>query len=149
MSAPMMLLIQAQKARAKAKKDKAKAKAKRLKLRQSPKRLKAEADRLFSLLIRSKGYCESGRPNHAGPLQCAHGFSRRYMGTRWITQNAFSLCAGCHVYFTHRPIEWDEWMRLKRGPLYEPLRHRALTLPTPDIPLTVLELKERLALLAY
>ena len=148
MSAPMMLLIQAQKARKKAKKDKAKAKAKRLKLRQSPKRLKVEADRLFSLLIRARGHCESGRDGCKGPLQCAHGFSRRYMGTRWVTENCFCLCAGHHLYWTHRPIEWDEWMRLKLGKFYEPLRHRALTLTTPDITLTVSEIKERLALLA-
>lgn len=149
MSAPMLLALQAKKARAKANKDKAKAKAKRLKLRQSPKRLKAEADRLFSLLIRARGHCESGRPNHAGPLQCAHGFSRRYMGTRWVTANAWCLCAGCHVYWTHRPIEWDEWMRSSLGNnLYAQLRCRALTLTTPDIPERVSELRERLAYVA-
>ncbi len=77
--------------------------------------LKQECDRLFSLIVRSRGGCESGRPNHAGNLQCAHGFSRRYLRTRWNTDNAWALCAGCHTFFTARPLEWDDWMLDRMG----------------------------------
>ena len=79
------------------------------------KHLKAECDRLFSLHIRNRGACESGRPNHAGGLQCAHGFSRRYLGVRWNESNAWALCAGCHTFYTHHPIEWDDWLADKWG----------------------------------
>ena len=74
------------------------------------KHLKAECDRLFSLKIRERGECESGRPNHAGGHQCAHGFSRRYQTVRWNETNAWCLCAGCHTFYTHHPIEWDDWL---------------------------------------
>lgn len=72
--------------------------------------LKDECDRLFGLMVRSRAKCESGRDKHKGVLQCAHGFSRRYLPTRWDEANAWSLCAGCHIYFTARPLEWDDWM---------------------------------------
>ncbi len=74
------------------------------------KHLKAECDRLFSLHIRNRGTCESGRPNHNGSLQCAHGFSRRYLTVRWNPNNAWAFCGGCHVFYTHHPIEWDDWL---------------------------------------
>lgn len=74
------------------------------------KHLKAECDRLFSLHIRNRGTCESGRPNHNGNLQCAHGFSRRYLTVRWNPNNAWAFCGGCHVFYTHHPIEWDDWL---------------------------------------
>lgn len=105
---------------------KRRAKAKRLKIRQSPKRLKAKADRLFSIAVRSVGLCESGRIEHKGPLQCAHGFSRRYLATRWTRENAFCLCAGCHVFYTHRPLEWDNWLRDRLGVRYWDVRAGAL-----------------------
>jgi len=110
-------------------------KAKRLKLRKpSHAEMVRKADKAFSLRVRECGLCESGRPNHAGPLQCAHGFSRRYHATRWQFRNAFSLCAGCHVFFTHRPIEWDEWIRDRMGAdRYESLRQLALHAPNPDM----------------
>ena len=118
--------IAAMKQRAKLRADKRRAKAKRLKLRQSATALKTRADRLFSLAVRSVGHCQSGRPEHKGPLQCAHGFSRRYLATRWDRRNAWALCAGCHVYYTHRPLEWDEWMRYRMGFAYPEVRALAL-----------------------
>lgn len=74
------------------------------------KHLKMECDRMFSLAIRQRGACESGRKTHSGALQCAHGFSRRYLSVRWNDHNAWALCAGCHVFYTHHPIEWDDWL---------------------------------------
>lgn len=87
--------------------------------------VKRRMDKNFSLYIRGRGHCESGREKHAGVLQCAHGFSRRYTATRWDTRNAWCLCAGCHKYYTHHPIEWDEWMR-SRMENYEAIRLKAI-----------------------
>jgi hypothetical protein len=101
-----------------------------------------EADRLFSLAVREIGYCESGRPTHKGGLQCAHGFSRSYKAVRWDRRNCFALCGGCHTYYTHHPVEWDEWMRERLGhELYTELRALALTHTTPALDLVLGELR--------
>jgi len=67
------------------------------------------ADAVFSQYIRHRDgrcmKCGSGER-----LQCAHIISRRYRGPRWDTGNAVCLCARCHTYYEHRPLEWqDEW----------------------------------------
>lgn len=106
--------------------------------------LKKKADTLFSLYIRARdGMCQ--RCGSSDRLQCAHGFSRRYLGTRWDEENAWALCAGCHVYWTHRPLEWDETMLLWLGvDRYAALRKRALTITQPDYDLVIAELTEKL-----
>ena len=101
-----------------------------------------EADRLFSLAVRAVGRCESGRETHLGNLQCAHGFSRSYKAVRWDRRNAWSFCAGCHVFYTHKPIEFDLWMLDRLGiELYGELRELALTHRTPDLELVLAELR--------
>jgi hypothetical protein len=89
-------------------------------------------DRLFSVLIRSAGVCV-----HCGAtdrLQCAHGFSRRYRSVRWDFRNAFCLCQRCHMFFTHRPLEWDEWLRARWGDdLYTEVRRLALSTTKADL----------------
>jgi len=95
--------------------------------------LKAECDRLFSLIIRSRGRCEC-EGTHVGNLQCMHGFSRRYLGTRWDERNAFCGCARHHMVFTHDPIRWDLWMLDRLGlELYSELRERALSTDKTDL----------------
>lgn len=82
------------------------------------------ADRLWSQIVRGRGECEccGQRPPAVG-LQGAHGFSRRYRGTRWALINGFCLCSGCHVRFTHDPIGWDDYLREAwGGGVYEELR---------------------------
>lgn len=72
-----------------------------------------KADTLFSSLIRSLGYCENcGKTEH---LQCAHWISRRFRNTRWDPDNAFCLCAGCHMYFGDHPTEFGRWAVAMRG----------------------------------
>ncbi len=101
-----------------------------------------ECDRLFSLAVRAPGGCESGRPEHKGNLQCAHGFSRSYKAVRWDPRNAFPLCGGCHTFYTLHPIEWDLWMLDRLGiELYGELRELALTHRTPDLELVLAELR--------
>lgn len=73
----------------------------------------ATADELFSKIIRARGACENC--GTADNLQCAHGLSRRYRNVRFDARNAFALCRACHVYFTHRPVEWDLWLLDRLG----------------------------------
>jgi len=106
------------------------------------KKLKAECDRLFSRFIRLRdGRCRlSGSPPDCrGSLQCAHLFSRRYFATRWDPLNAWGLCAAHHVFYTHRPLEWDELIR--RETAYEHLRRTALSQPMPALEPTLETLK--------
>ena len=108
-------------------------------------KLKAECDRLFSRFIRLRdGGCVLEH-DCAGPLQCAHGFSRRYFATRWDPINAWALCSGGHYRYTVRPLEWDEWMRERMGELYEPTRRRALAGKMPDLEATRAELRDLVA----
>lgn len=82
-------------------------------------------DRLFSVLTRASGVCLNCEATER--LQCAHGFSRRYRNARWDFRNGFCLCQGCHMFFTHRPLEWDDWLRDRWGEdLYAEIRSLAL-----------------------
>jgi hypothetical protein len=60
-------------------------------------------------------------------LQWAHILSRRYLQVRWDPRNSVVLCVRCHVYYTHRPLEWERWAsdRLGAGTLAI-LKDRAL-----------------------
>lgn len=101
-----------------------------------------QADTLFSQIVRSAGRCANCSSTEH--LQCAHGFSRRYRAVRFDERNAWPLCRSCHVYFTHRPLEWDDWMVSRLGDhRYVELRHEALTGPNPDLGETLKALRER------
>lgn len=83
-------------------------------------------DDLFAAKVRALGYCQACGSTQS--LQCAHGFSRSYKRIRTDFRNAFCLCAHCHVYFTHRPLEWEDWRRERWGEaLYAELRTLALS----------------------
>lgn len=99
-------------------------------------------DTIFGRIIRSRGACENcGRTTG---LQAAHGFSRRYRAVRWDERNCFCLDAGCHLYYTMRPLEWDDWMRERLGiDLYYELRLLATTGRNPDLDETLASLKAR------
>ena len=70
------------------------------------KRFKAEADKLFSRLIRSRGFCE--RCGATANLQTSHIFSRRFAWTRTDLSNALCLCAACHRWWHDHPTETKE-----------------------------------------
>lgn len=81
--------------------------------------------------MRERGTCELAS-FHAfgcsGRLQAAHGFSRRYLGVRYEPSNGFALCAAAHIYWTHRPLEWDDLLRRRWGRArYAKLRRAALS----------------------
>jgi hypothetical protein len=104
--------------------EKTEKKKKRRKLGVKTKLLR-EADKLFSLKIRSTGHCE--RCGSTFMLQCAHIVSRRYKQVRWNFNNALCLCSGCHVYFTHHPLEWEIWVIDQIGEsTYKELKEKAL-----------------------
>ena len=96
-----------------------------------------QADKLFSLIVRSKQRCEyhwaieppMPYPDLAcsGPLQCAHVVSRRYRSVRWSEDNAMPLCAGAHVAMTHDPLRWEAFVIGRMGAAdFASLKARAL-----------------------
>lgn len=101
-----------------------------------------DCDKMFGALVRADGQCL--RCGKRDKLQCAHGFSRRYRSTRWDFRNAFCLCQGCHLYFTMRPLEWDDWLISRWGQArYDLMRARALSTDKPDMDLIAKVLTEQ------
>lgn len=101
--------------------------------RKTAKRPAYTCDIIFSRLVRRPGYCEICGSTEV--VQCAHGFSRRYRAIRWDFRNAFCLCRKCHMHYTHRPIEWDNWLMDRWGEdLYNELRTLALRGGKTDFP---------------
>ena len=100
-----------------------------------------ELDSLWARLVRAKGRCElCGKVEG---LQAAHGFSRRYGGTRWVPLNGFCLCNGCHIRYTHDALGWDVILRERWGEsVYEELRRLALKAGRPDYEKTYADLSE-------
>lgn len=79
----------------------------------SPRGAKAKADRFFSLIVRSRGFCECCLVSTN--LQTAHIISRRYSHTRCVEENALCLCAGCHHRFTDHPVAFGQWVTRRMG----------------------------------
>ena len=74
---------------------------------------KGRATKLHAELIREKGECENCGDTHA--LQCAHIISRKYAKTRPDLNNAFCLCASCHMKFTDNPVDFGKFVIDKIG----------------------------------
>lgn len=75
--------------------------------------LKGKADKLFSHVIRSVGYCEADGYDDikcSPQLQTAHIISRKYNATRCDTRNAFCMCAAHHRYFTDHPRQFSRFI---------------------------------------
>ena len=88
-------------------------------------RLKRQADTLFARIVRQDGACR--KCGKTTQLQCAHIISRSYHSTRWSLDNAMCLCQGCHMYFTHHPVEWEIFVLKCIGEeAYKDLKKRAL-----------------------
>ncbi len=88
-----------------------------------------KADKVFSLYIRQRdGRCV--RCGKADGLQCMHIISRRYRAVRWNDLNAMAGCMACHVFYTHRPLEWIEFVdRIRGNGTWDRLRGKALDIP--------------------
>jgi hypothetical protein len=101
---------------------------------------KNKADHLFSLIVRSKGFCENCGGNSF--VQTAHWLSRRYSNIRTDFDNAFCLCASCHRFFTADPTAWTDWAISQRGrATYDRLREAANRQSSVDWPAQVEILK--------
>lgn len=79
--------------------------------------MKKACDTEFSLFIRERDrICQKClRGPDEVQLQCAHIVSRSYTKTRWYPPNAMALCSGCHVTFTHWPLEWEGFVVARIG----------------------------------
>lgn len=85
----------------------------------------AQADTLFAKIVKARdGHCvKCGSRDY---LQCAHIISRDYKSIRCDLGNAMTLCRSCHMHYTHRPLEWEQWVNDTFGGLYERLKQTAL-----------------------
>lgn len=106
---------------------------------------KSKCDALFSKIVRARGKCERcGRLS--GTEQCAHIVSRRYSNTRCDEQNAWCLCARCHLELTGDPYAHVEFAIQTRGEDgYRELRERALSTEKADWGLVLVRLQTRWA----
>jgi 5-methylcytosine-specific restriction endonuclease McrA len=69
-----------------------------------------DADRLFSQYIRTRDGWQCQVCGEPFNIQCGHLISRRYRAVRFSPINAVAICARHHVFYTHRPIEWEAWV---------------------------------------
>lgn len=79
-----------------------------------------EADRQFSLAIRTRDnwtcrHCGAHELPPTKFIQCAHIYSRQIKATRYSADNAVTLCAKCHKWFTERPSEFHIWLVKELG----------------------------------
>ena len=98
-------------------------------------------DTMFSEVIRRRalfrvGGCERCLSPKASwrELQCSHHHGRSSKCVRWDVDNAAGLCAGCHMYLEHHPLEHVEFFRSYLGSeAYDLLSARSrVTWPKPD-----------------
>ncbi len=88
-------------------------------------KLRDQLDKLFSIIIRSRGKCE--RCGKTNPLNTAHIFSRRNLATRWDKNNTLCLCVGCHFWGHQNPILFAEFVKEKLGnEEYEKLKRKSI-----------------------
>ena len=70
---------------------------------------KTKCDKVFSELIKTRDHWRCVETGATTNLQTAHLISRSYLATRWELDNAVTLTAGRHVWYTHNPLEWREF----------------------------------------
>ena len=82
---------------------------------------KGKATKLHAEVTRMYGACEAcGKDSSQVQLQCAHINSRRFSSTRTLLINAYSLCAGCHRFYTDHPREFSRFItRTWHQPMYD------------------------------
>jgi hypothetical protein len=105
-------------------------------------------DRMASALCRASGACDAigyvppldpdpdaevCEVKCAGILTWAHIISRSYRRIRYWRSNCMTLCMGHHVYFTFRPLHWEQFVEEKIGErAYQRLRRAAFGAPKLD-----------------
>ena len=98
------------------------------------KSLKAKADKLWSEIIRSIGFCEICGKNQN--LNAHHVVGRINYALRWDLKNGICLCAGCHTFNRtsahNNPLAFVEFFKSIRPDDYEYLLSRKNLLVKPD-----------------
>ena len=94
--------------------------------KKSIKTIKAKCDKLWSEIIRSKGYCEiCGTTVN---LNAHHIISRHNKVLRWDLQNGICLCVSCHKFSTHSvhndPLGFMEFFKKKNPEDYKYLKNK-------------------------
>lgn len=135
----------------------ARGKAPRKVRKTSRSKMSQTADTLFSKIVRHGGGCvyhgsefspDCWGGGCAGPVQCAHIVSRTYRSVRWSEDNAMRLCAGAHVYMTHHPLEWENFVTMRIGDdAFAALKRRALVKWDGDIEGVLVRLASRAVVL--
>jgi hypothetical protein len=75
---------------------------------------RSRADHWFSRWIRRDWKCVACRQRFqegSQGLHCAHIWSRRHRGTRWLNENAIPLCFACHQRFGENPLGFHDWLQ--------------------------------------
>jgi len=79
----------------------------------------ASADKKWADRVkdRARYQCEYCKKSHEyTTLHAHHIFSRKHLGTRWLTDNGICLCAHCHLYLAHRDTAtFMLWVQRKLG----------------------------------
>ena len=99
-------------------------------------KLRKEADKLVRRKILERdGRCMDEERVHrcAGPLQWTHLISRGYLAVRYDDDNSVAMCQGAHMFYTKRPLEWEDWRIAFLGQArWDALRARAKRGGIPD-----------------
>ena len=66
-----------------------------------------EADRLLRLIVAARRSCERCHGLNGPGSQVAHIVRRRYTATRWLEDNVWWLCVGCHHAVDNHAAEHD------------------------------------------
>lgn len=108
------------------------------------KTLKKQADTLWSQFVRQRDrVCQScGHDGSQWVLQGAHIIGRRYLAVRFDPDNGMALCVRCHLYFTHRGLEWVDFVGEERW--FELKAKAQAPHPRPDYEAIIADLKARL-----
>lgn len=105
---------------------------------------KSKLDDLFRQFIRQRDgmMCqvarhwwvdEDGHPHTcSGPIQVSHIYSRRYLSTRWMPENAVLKCAAHHYWWSDRPLDGAHWFDSTYPGRREIIRERLALNQRPD-----------------
>jgi predicted restriction endonuclease len=83
---------------------------------------KGERKRLLVLLDKTARECVLNRAGHrcekcgkGERLQWHHVYTRAILSLRWDMDNLVCLCAGCHLWWHHNPLDAAAWFESKVG----------------------------------
>lgn len=81
-----------------------------------------ELDAVARQIVFERDGFECVRCRSVSHLQWAHVFSRRHLCLRWESDNAMTLCVGCHLFWHHEPALAVDWYIKTFRDRYERIR---------------------------